>query len=109
MCRVVTRPELLRPPDLASGRISDFSGSSRVTSTKSATLAPRRPGDVGLYLRIPIVSLRQKASLEWKAVRSSGDRAAEDLDRVARLQADERALGVLALAVAVAGALALAL
>src|SRR3954471_10245163 len=54
MCRVVTRPELLRPPDLASGRTSDFSGSARVTSTKSATLEPRRPGVVGLYLRMPI-------------------------------------------------------
>src|SRR4051794_10708302 len=114
MCRVVTRPEALRPPDFGSGRTSDFSGSERVTSTKSATLAPRRPGDVGLYLRIPIGFLWQRARLNcwlcagrWRP--PSGDRAAEDLDRVARLQADERALGVLALPVAVAGALALAL
>src|SRR5690242_7476213 len=56
MWRVVMRPLLLRPPDLVSGRTSDFSGVDRVTSTKSATLAPRRPGVVGLYLRIPIVS-----------------------------------------------------
>src|SRR4051794_17638015 len=114
-CRVVIRPVLFRPPRPCSGRTSDFSGSSRVTSTKSATLAPRRPGDVGLYLRIPIVFLWQRARLAggsvWLGVRCvrSGDRAAEDLDRIARLEADERALGVLALPVAVAGALALAL
>src|SRR5512135_499529 len=48
------RPWLLRPPFLGSGRTSDFSGVDRVISTKSATLAPRRPGVVGLYLRIPI-------------------------------------------------------
>src|SRR5258705_11957522 len=52
--RVVTRPCTLRPPLLCSGRTSDFSGSSRVTSTKSATLEPRRPGVVGLYLRMPL-------------------------------------------------------
>src|SRR3954452_381862 len=48
------RPCALRPPFFGSGRTSDFSGSVRVTSTKSATLAPRRPGVVGLYLRMPI-------------------------------------------------------
>ena len=32
----------------------DFSGVDRVISAKSATLAPRRPGVVGLYLRIPM-------------------------------------------------------
>src|SRR5881227_2666200 len=53
-CRVVIRPWTLRPPFLGSGRTSDFSGSVRVTSTKSATLEPRRPGVVGLYLRMPI-------------------------------------------------------
>ena len=48
------RPALLRPPLLCSGRTSDFSGSERVTSTKSATLEPRRAGVVGLYLRMPM-------------------------------------------------------
>src|SRR6476469_9084580 len=52
MWRVVIRPALLRPPLLLSGRTSDFSGVVRVTSTKSATDEPRRPGVVGLYLRI---------------------------------------------------------
>ena len=51
-CRVVIRPWLLRPPFLGSGWISDFSGVVRVISTKSATEEPRRPGVVGLYLRI---------------------------------------------------------
>src|SRR5512140_3175164 len=55
MWRVVMRPLLLRPPLLVSGRTRDFSGVERVTSTKSATLDPRRPGVVGLYLRIPMV------------------------------------------------------
>src|SRR4051794_2597986 len=116
--RTVTLPWTLRPPRLCSGRTSDFSGSSRVTSTKSATLEPRRPGDVGLYLRIPIVSLRCEAQLfrasrcgqrSCRPVRASGARASEDLDRVARLEADQRALGGAALAVAGACALALAL
>src|SRR5688572_19943638 len=97
------RPVLLRPPLLCRGRTSDFSGVSRVISTKSATLEPRRPGVVGLYLRIPIAhpSVSDPAAL--------GDRAPEDLDAVAGRQADDRALGVAALAVAEAGALALAL
>src|SRR3954465_12628371 len=53
-CRVVIRPWLLRPPFLGSGLTRDFSGSVRVISTKSETLEPRRPGVVGLYLRIPM-------------------------------------------------------
>src|SRR4029450_404349 len=48
------RPWLLPPPFFGSGRVSDFSGVVRVTSTKSATDEPRRPGVVGLYLRIAI-------------------------------------------------------
>src|ERR687890_1151067 len=91
MCRVVTRPELLRPPDFASGRTSDFSGSARVTSTKSATLAPRRPGVVGLYLRIPM--FRVLSSF----LARSGDRTPEDVDG-ALAQRHDGALGVLALA-----------
>src|SRR3954466_15146539 len=89
--RVVTRPALLRPPLLVSGRTSDFSGSSRVISTKSATLAPRRPGVVGLYLRIPM-----------------SDRPSEEIDAVACGEAHDRPLGVVALAETEPGALALA-
>src|SRR5699024_736234 len=50
--RVVMRPWPLRPPLLLSGRSSDFSGVERVISAKFETLDPRRPGVVGLYLRI---------------------------------------------------------
>src|SRR3954467_2280799 len=109
MWRVVMRPALLRPPLLVSGRTSDFSGVDRVTSTKSATLEPRRPGVVGLYLRIPMVCSPQfpivSISLRWTR---SADRASEDVDR-AFLEGDDRALGVLALAQTEAGATGLAL
>src|SRR5699024_2053467 len=86
MWRLVMRPEPLRPPDLLSGRTSDFSGVARVTSTKSATELPRRPGVVGLYLRIPIGS----------SLSSPSALAAEDVDR-ALAEGDDRALDVLAL------------
>src|SRR5919112_3971526 len=88
----------LWPPLLCSGRISDFSGVERVISAKSETLDPRRPGVVGLYLRMPIC-----------VVSPSARPAAEHVDRPALLgERDDGALGVLALAVAGAGALALA-
>src|SRR5436190_4692374 len=95
--RVVTRPWALRPPRLGSGRSRDFSGVDRVISAKSATLEPRRPGVVGLYLRI---GMKQNPL---------ADRAAEGLDAVALSQLDHRALGRLALAEARPGALALTL
>src|SRR5919202_5465628 len=105
--RVVTRPALLRPPLLLSGRTSDFSNSDRVISTKSATDEPRRPGVVGLYLRIPMVS--QSSIVQPSMVRPpSGDRPPEDVDG-AVLEGHDRALGVLALADAHTGAAALAL
>src|SRR4051812_19269296 len=85
------RPWLLRPPFLVSGRVSDFSGVVRVISTKSATDAPRRPGVVGLYLRIGMSS-------QSSAGARSGDRTSEDVDAVALGEADDGALGVLALA-----------
>src|SRR5882757_9388073 len=98
LCRVVMRPCALRPPLPCSGRTSDFSGCERVISAKSETLEPRRPGVVGLYLRIPIVTP------------PSARRSAEDLDRTALLgERHDRALGVLALAVPMLAALALAL
>src|SRR6185437_15603831 len=93
--RVVMRPCALRPPLLCSGRTSDFSGWSRVISAKSATLPPRRPGVVGLYLRMPIACPLARPAAEHV------DRPALGGDR------DDGALGVLALAVAGAGALAL--
>src|SRR6266542_5941810 len=89
-CRVVMRPALLRPPLLCRGRTSDFSGSSRMTSTKSAWLAPRRPGVVGLYLRIAM---------------SARTNLAEYVDPVAFAKRDDRALDRLARAVAESGPL----
>ena len=97
-CRVVIRPWLLRPPFLGSGRTSDFSGVDRVISTKSATREPRRPGVVGLYLRMPMVLSPRSSSAR------SGDRTSEDVDALALGEADDRALGVRALADAGAGA-----
>src|SRR4029450_6682757 len=93
---VVIRPCTLRPPLLGSGRSNDFSGVDRVMSAKSATLEPRRPGVVGLYLRIGM------------SVNPSAHRAAEGLDPVTLSELDHRPLDVLALAPAQAGALALA-
>jgi hypothetical protein len=42
------RPLLLRPPVLEILRSSDFSGLSRVISSKSELVTKRRPGEVGL-------------------------------------------------------------
>src|ERR671922_765276 len=86
--RTATRPALLRPPLLCSGRTSDFSGVDRVISTKSATLEPRRPGVVGLYLRIPI---SQSSSISDQGAPSGG--LAEDVDTVALGEGHDRALG----------------
>src|ERR1700712_1737954 len=89
------RPWFLRPPFLGSGRTRDFSGVVRVISAKSATDEPRRPGVVGLYLRIAM-------SISYSA--RSGDRTSEDVDAVTLSEADDGALGVLALADAACGA-----
>src|SRR3954470_13835755 len=85
LCRVVIRPWLLRPPVLGSGRVSDFSGVERVISAKSATEEPRRPGVVGLYLRIAIVISPQSLADSREDVDGTG------------LERDDRTLGVLAL------------
>src|SRR6478609_4562729 len=103
LCRVVMRPCALRPPVLCSGRTSDFSGVDRVISAKSETLEPRRPGVVGLYLRIAMSLLVLYISSSPARLR---DRASEDLDGLAvGRDRHERALGVLALAVAEPGPL----
>src|SRR6266702_6249410 len=95
-CRAVTRPCTFLPPCECSGRTSDFSGSLRVISEKSEPLAPRRPGVVGLYLRIPtVVSLT--------------NRSAEDVNPVALGQGHDGTLGVRPLAVAEPGPAPLAL
>src|SRR5699024_9892028 len=90
------RPLLLRPPDLDSGRTSDSSGVDRGPSTKSAPPEPRRPGVVGLLLRIARwVSLRLSSAPRTSA--ASGDRPSEDVDGSVG-QGDDGALGVVALA-----------
>src|SRR5918993_2060765 len=94
MCRVVIRPLLLRPPVLGLGTTSDFSGVDRVTSAKSATEEPRRPGVVGLYLRIAIALLPSR----------SGARGGEDVDALAVGNAHDGPLGVGTTPGAVAGA-----
>src|SRR5699024_8208694 len=96
-CRAVIRPWTLRPPFFGSGRTSDFSGVERVISTNSETLPPRRPGVVGLYLRIPMSST------------PSAHRAAEGLDPVPVGELDQRPLGRLAASPAGPGALTLTL
>src|SRR6202042_985967 len=100
-CRAVIRPCTFRPPWPCSGRTSDFSGSLRVTSEKSAPLAPRLPGVVGLYLRIAMCS-----KLLWIA--RLADRTAEDVDPLASGEADDGPLGVRPLAPAELGPAALA-
>src|SRR5438045_9051440 len=88
------RPALLRPPVFDRGRTSDFSGVDRVISTKSATLEPRRPGVVGLYLRIPI---SQSSSDFGRSGPPLGGRTAADVDTVALGEGPDGALGVRAL------------
>src|SRR5688500_4344131 len=48
----VSSPWLLRPPDLRSGSMSGRCDSVVVMSSNVWTVWKRRPGDVGLYLRI---------------------------------------------------------
>src|SRR6478672_8540415 len=99
--RVVIRPCALRPPRPCRGRTNDFSGVGRVISAKSETLAPRRPGVVGLYLRIP---------MSVKSLYPRLRRCSEQVDRLAAgRQRHDGALGALPLAVSGPGALALAL
>src|SRR4029079_7831708 len=52
--REVLRPCVLRPPDFFRPSVSDFSGVVLVTSAKSEYVAKRRPGLVGLGLRMAI-------------------------------------------------------
>src|SRR5919204_945040 len=58
--RDVLRPLTLRPPDFFRPSVSDFSGVDFVISAKSEYVTKRRPGLVGLGLRIGIrISLRR--------------------------------------------------
>src|SRR5438094_338346 len=75
--RAVIRPWSFRPARFRIPTVKPFSGFVRESSEKSETLAPRRPGVVGLYLRtgIGLRTLRL-----------------EDLDGVAAGQGDQRPL-----------------
>src|ERR1700753_1273764 len=95
-CRALTRPWTFRPPLLCSGRTSDFSGSLRVISEKAEPLAPRRPGGVGLYLRMPTCV-------------AFTNRSAEEVHPVPFSQGRDGALSVCALAPADPGTPPLAL
>src|SRR3982750_2105312 len=53
--RAVLRPRELRPPDFVRPSTSDFSGVSFVISAKSGYVEKRRPGLVGLGLRMAMV------------------------------------------------------
>src|ERR671926_601220 len=64
--RDVLRPFALRPPDFLRPSTSDFSGSSRVISAKSGYVEKRRPGLVGLGLRIGIVRYPSRPCRPWK-------------------------------------------
>src|SRR5690625_461113 len=101
MWRVVMRPWLLRPPVLEIGRSRDFSGVERVISSNMETELWRRPGVVGLYLRIAIVIPYLSTFLLGAC--------AEDVDGVAALtESHVGALGGLTDAEAGTGALVLA-
>src|SRR5262245_58754109 len=85
------RPLLFRPPLLVSLVVSERSGFAFVTSSKSEVVTNRRPGEVGLYLRMPMSD------------------ALEELDAVAGLQLDDRLLPARPAAAAGTAALRLAL
>src|SRR4051812_34097016 len=69
------RPWTLRPPFLPPFATSDFSGVARVISSNPDTLAPRRPGVVGLYLRTAICLLPRLEDLDGVALGEGDDRA----------------------------------
>src|SRR5919205_3967807 len=80
--RAVLRPRAFRPPDFLRPSVRDFSGSSRVTSAKSGYVEKRRPGLVGLGLRIGMRRLLALEALQ----------ALEDRDLVARAHLHDRLL-----------------
>src|ERR1019366_3563557 len=63
MNREVTRPVLLRPPDLGRGSTSDFSGVCLVMPSRDTTVMKRRLGVVGENFLIAILHLREFGDL----------------------------------------------
>src|SRR5687768_2574014 len=70
--RTVMRPWLLRPACRRRGATSDFSGFERVISSKPWPLAPRRPGDVGLYCLIGMLYALEELDLVARRQRHYG-------------------------------------
>src|SRR5919197_4879604 len=64
--RAVLRPLTLRPPDFLMPSTRVFSGSVFVISAKSGYETKRRPGLVGLGLRIGIVRYPSRPCRPWK-------------------------------------------
>src|SRR4029078_7221498 len=64
--RDVLRPRAVRPPDFLRPSVSDFSGVDFVISAKSEYVTKRRPGLVGLGLRI---GTAYPASRPWRLVK----------------------------------------
>src|SRR5579884_1376721 len=99
--RAVLRPLELRPPLFLSPSVSDFSGSPRVISAKSGYITNRRPAEVGLGLRIGI-SRASPRSCGKKPSPCDGNiptkpsfatlQSAEDRNRLARADLDDRLL-----------------
>src|SRR2546427_13174508 len=61
--RTVIRPWLLRPAWRRRGATRDFCGCERVISSKLCPLAPRRPGEVGLYCLIGTLDALEQLDL----------------------------------------------
>src|SRR4030042_3472148 len=61
--RTVTRPWALRPACFLRGTVKRFSGLLLVISSKVWPVAPRRPGEVGLYCLIPILHALEQLDL----------------------------------------------
>src|SRR5215213_5001095 len=64
--RAVLRPWALRPPDFVRPSTRVFSGSEVVISAKSGYVAKRRPGLVGLGLRMAMAAYPSRDSRPWK-------------------------------------------
>src|SRR3954452_12879659 len=97
--RDVLRPRELRPPDFFRPSVSDFSGVDFVISAKSEYVTKRRPGLVGLVLRIGICLALALEPLQ----------GGEDRDRIALAHLHDRLLPRPALARRVAAPLGLGL
>src|SRR5947209_4443182 len=103
--RTQMTPWLLRPPFFLARTRSDFSGFFvlSVRSVKSLTEPWRRPLEVGLYCRMPMVVIPSR-----RPDRARGRRGSEELDPVFLVKLDDRLLPARQLADAVAVAAVLA-